>query len=276
VPDELDMPTNATRHEHRDDAPTSSETLRTVERAVRVLELVGDRDRFTLKEAASELELSSTIAYRILQTWVGLGYLHFDDASKHYSVGQRLLWLRPRATAFAATAELKERLRVLSARVGQTSNVGILVGRDMTYLARNVVRKVLMYQVDVGTSLPAHATSMGRVLLAALGDDEVRHLYPEIRLEAFTEHTVETIEELIAELAGVREHGYAISKWQLQMGVCSVAMPLRDRSGAVVAAINVAGTSLELSDDVIRDVAIPALRDASLRPLATDVTPTGG
>ena len=190
----------------------------------------------TLTDVARRTGLTRATARRFLLTLVRLGYVRQDD--QRFALTPRVMRL---GYAFVSGLPLSEiaqpHLKELSAELGESASVSVLDGGDILYVVRVPTRRIMATPIPIGTRFPAHATSMGRVLLAALPEAELdAHL--EGPLEALTPHTLTDPDALRAELARVREQGYAVSEQQLALGLRSVAVPLRERD-RVVAAVNV-------------------------------------
>ena len=120
----------------------------------------------------------------------------------------------------------------------ESSSVSILDGEEVVYVARVSTRRIMTVSISVGTRFPAYATSMGRVLLAALEPGERAALLAASDLRPLTRATLHAPESLDAELARVRRQGWALVDGELEVGLRSIAVPIRDRSGAVIAAVN--------------------------------------
>ena len=127
----------------------------------------------------------------------------------------------------------------LVANVNESSSISVLDGTEIVYVVRVPTRRIMSITLSVGTRLPAYATSMGRVLLANLPDDELERRLPQIVFEPLSPHTVKDVEALRSVLAKVRKQGYAATDQELEEGLRSLAVPIRDVSGEVIAALNV-------------------------------------
>jgi IclR family pca regulon transcriptional regulator len=118
--------------------------------------------------------------------------------------------------------------------------VSVLDGDSIVYVARVPTRRIMAVMISVGTRFPAYATSMGRVLLAGLDRHQLDDLLERIELHPLANGTVSTRAQLERELDSVRTQGYAIVDQEFEPGLRSVAAPIRDRSGATIAAVNLA------------------------------------
>lgn len=241
--------------------------LQTLTRGASVLNLLLDRDSFTLAEASESLELGTTITYRLLRTWTTSGYLQYDAATKRYTAGLSLMRLAAKTRATAGVPEAEARLHDLSRRIDQTCSCAVLAGRYALYVARVLANRSLTYHVEVGKTLPAAATSTGHALLAFESEARVRDLYPEPNLPVYTDTTPATVDALLDRLARVRTDGYAFNQGQLSQSISAVAVPVRDARGRVVAAFSIAGPSSEITAETVAERYLPTLLAACEAPL---------
>lgn len=216
----------------------------------------------TLSEVARRVALSPAAARRALITLSELGYV--GQTGKRFHLKPRVLAL---GSAFYYAARIDELLqpdlRNLVARFGDASSVGTLDGCDVIYVAHVSVQRARRAAAAVGARYPAHATSMGRVLLAALPDADLDARLAGTRLEALTSQTVTDPDALRAELRAVRDQGYATTVDQLDYGITALAVPIRDAQGRTIAALNSSGyTGMVTPQDLI-DGRLPALREAA-------------
>jgi IclR family pca regulon transcriptional regulator len=201
-----------------------------------------ERPELTLSEVARTTGLTRAAARRFLLTLVELGYVRTDG---------RLFALRPKILelgyAYLSSLSLPEialpHLEQLVERVHESSSVSVLDGDEVVYVARVPTKRIMTVSISVGTRFPAYATSMGRVLLAWRETQWLDGYLASAKLRALTPHTLADAKSLLAELAGVRERGWALVDQELEEGLRSVAAPIRDPAGRVVAAINVAANA---------------------------------
>ena len=155
-----------------------------------------------------------------------------------------------------------EAMEQLSQRVGESCSMAVLDGSEIVYVARVAVRRLMSVALGVGARLPAFAASMGRVLLADKSDSELTAWLRENTFRPITAHTIYKPRALRAEILKVRRQGYAFVSQELEMGLCSIAVPIRSATGVAVCGLNV---SMRYSNDV-RSVALkkmlPALQEA--------------
>jgi IclR family pca regulon transcriptional regulator len=190
----------------------------------------------TLAELATATGLSRPTVRRLLLTLQRLGYVANEGA--RWSLTPRVLTIGQHYTASNARIELAQpHLLRLVESTGESASLAELDGNDVVYVARVPVRRIMSINVAVGTRVPAHATSMGRVLLAWSGPERITRFLDEASLTACTARTLTDPADLRAALARVREQGWSMVDCELEEGLLSASAPVRDRTGAVVAAL---------------------------------------
>lgn len=218
----------------------AGEFVQSLDRGLAVIRSFGpDRPSLTLSEVARETGLSRAAARRFLHTLVELGYVGTDGREFH--LRPRLLELGYAYLSGLSLPEIAQpHLQRLSDETGESSSVAVLDGEDIVYVARVAVRRIMAAAIGVGTRLPAFATSMGRAMLAT-GPAERREAFLRTAtLTALTPRTIADRDGLRAEFDRVAAQGWALVDQELEEGLRSVAAPVRDFTGTVVAAVNVA------------------------------------
>jgi IclR family pca regulon transcriptional regulator len=196
-----------------------------------------DHAAMTLSAIATRAGLSRATARRFLHTLVELGYMRFDG--KQFMLTPQVLRL---GTAYLSGLGLPQlvqpHLERLTAEVGESTSAAVLDGSDIVYVARVATTRIMTVGITVGTRFPAYATSMGRVLLAALSEGDLAAYLAATDLAPLTPRTIHDPAKLRTELKRIRKQGWALVDQELEAGLCSVAAPVRDGAG-VVAAINI-------------------------------------
>ena len=214
-------------------------TMSGLSKGLSVIEtFTADRPSQSIAQVAAASGLDRATARRCLLTLAHEGYAHWDG--KFFTLTPRILRL---GTACLATMPLphivQPMLDQLSDAIGQSTSVSILDGADIVYVARAAQRKVMSIALMPGSRLPAYCTSMGRVLLAALPEDQARAILGTSPLPARTESTMTDPLAIMVEISRVRAQGYALINQEVEQGLQSMALPLRNARGKVIAAINV-------------------------------------
>jgi IclR family transcriptional regulator, pca regulon regulatory protein len=250
-----------------------SDFVQSLERGLAVIRAFGaDDPELTLSDVARRTDLTRAAARRFLLTLVELGYVRSDG--KHFALTPRVLELGYAYLSSLSLPEIAEpHLERLAAQVRESSSVSVLDGDAIVYVGRVPTSRIMRVSINVGTRFPAYATSMGRVLLAALPDLDAYLARAEIR--PLTPRAIDSAEKLRAELERIREQGWALVDQELEEGLRSIAVPVRDSGGRVVAAVNVSAHASRASKDVVRRELLPPLLETAQRIEADlrDVSP---
>ncbi|WP_333619859.1 IclR family transcriptional regulator domain-containing protein [Dietzia sp.] len=220
------------------------------------------RPRQSLSQVAAATGLSRSTSRRFLLTLVELGYVGSD--------GSRF-WLTPKVldlgysylSSMPLTEVASPHLERLRSRLGESSSVAIFDGSDIVYVARVQVRRIMTVDITIGTRFPAYATSMGKVLLSGLREAEFEDY---LRIEAEREPTASARFDAAAvrrDVAAARTRGWSMTDQELEPGLRSLAAPIKDESGDVVAAVNVSTHAMRYTLDELHDDFVPALLAAA-------------
>lgn len=210
-----------------------------------------DRPRQSIAEVSAASGLDRATARRCLLTLAHLDYAGYDG--KYFTLTPRVLRL---GTACLASMPLPQMVQPvldrLSDFLGESSSVSVLDGAEIVYVARAAQRKVMSVALMPGSRLPAFCTSMGRVMLAALPEAAARAVLAAAPLPVRTRRTQTDPEAIMAELAAIRARGYALVDQEVELGLRSIAVPLRNARGVTVAALNVGvAATQDKADDLI-------------------------
>jgi IclR family pca regulon transcriptional regulator len=220
------------------------------------------RSRLTLTDVAKQTGTTRAAARRYLRTLTRLGYADFDG--RFFSLTPRILRL---GYAYLSSAPLPSRLlpflERISQETGESSSAATLDGDEIVYIARSATRRILSIGLGVGSRLPAYCTSLGRVILAHRPAAEVDAYLDRVRLDRRTAFTVTDRQELLAVLAGVREQGYAAVNEELELGLRSIAVPVRREDGTVQLAINVGTQAARVEAAEMAERFLPPLHAAA-------------
>jgi IclR family pca regulon transcriptional regulator len=248
--------------------------VQSVERALAVIKTFSaEHPELTLSDIARRTGMTRAAARRFVLTLTDLGYLGAVDRKFH---------LRPTVLELGHTylsvlslpQAAMPHLARLSEELHETTSVAVLDGDDIVYVARIGPRRVITSGLTVGTRLPAYLTSHGRIQLANLPDDRLDDYLARVHLESRTSHTVTDPQVLRRRLLETRSQGYALVDQELEEGVTSIAVPVRDGSGQVVASVNVGANSQRLPAARLRDVALGPLQETA-RQVERDIALLG-
>lgn len=227
-----------------------------VDNALKLILLLGEQPRIRLTDATSYLGVASSTAHRLLAMLQYRGFVRQDPQSKAYHPGPALT-----SVAFSIFSRIdiegaaKPIMRRLSERLKESVHVGILDGANVRFIAAVEGPAAVRVASRLGRTMPAHCTSTGKALLARLSDAEIDQLYPDEELERLTAYSVGTRTELRAEIAHIRQQGYAVNREQSEDGVASIAVPIPTRAPGILLALNASAPVHRLSKSQHRQVA---------------------
>lgn len=240
-----------------------------LQKGLAVIECFDDEhERLTSADVAVKTGLSRAAARRCLLTLHKLGYAHCDG--KLFTLAPRVLRL---GYAYLLSATLPQLLQPflehLSEQVAESSSAAIMEGNEIVYLARAATKRIMSTGLCVGSRLPAYCTSMGRILLASLDEKTAIDRLARMERPRLTPATRTGLEDLAAILDAVRRDGYCVVNQELDFGLNSIAVPVYNSTGRVVAAMNVASSPSRVPAEEMAERYFPALQDVQkqLRPL---------
>lgn len=239
-----------------------SELVRSLERGLAVLRsFSGEHPTQTLSDVARRTDLTRATARRLLLTLADLGYV--AATGRDFRLTPRVLDIGYAYLSSLGLAELAQaEMEALVARTHESCSAAVLDGDEVVYVARVPATRIMTISLGLGSRLPAVATSLGRVLLAALPDAELDAFLASARLEPLTPRTITDAAALRTELRRVRAQGWALVDQELELGLRSIAAPVHDRYG-VVAAVNVSAHATRVSLERLRKEFAPLLLDAA-------------
>jgi IclR family pca regulon transcriptional regulator len=242
-----------------------TEHLQSLERGLAVLRAFStDSPALTISEVAARADITRATARRVLLTLAELGYVSTNR--REFSLTRSVLDL---AKPFAGQGDpwefARPYLESLTERTGESASIAVLDGTEILYVARSQTRRLMTLAVTVGSRLPAHATSKGRVLLACLPDAELEAYFARSAIARYTERTVVDETELRSILDDVRRQGWAVVDQQLEEGLSSVAAPLTNPDGRVAAAVSVCAHAGRVDLATLRSDFLPLVVETARR-----------
>lgn len=225
-------------------------------------------DRLTLADVSRITGLSRASVRRSLLTLEQLGYA--QSSGRYFSLSPQVLTL---AQAYLSSSPVprvaQSFLERVSEQLGESCSLSILHHDEVIYIARSAKKRIGSLHRDVGTHLPAHCTSMGRVLLAALSKKELDAFLAKTVLDSFTRYTIVDKDKLRAVLDKVRRNAYCLVDEELEIDLRTLAIPIHNASGRVIAAMNIGARASQTSGQHMLDKFLPVMRDAAanMRPL---------
>lgn len=215
--------------------------------------------RLSITDISKITGLERATARRCLLTLAELGYADYDG--KFFTLSPRILRLgHSYLTSTPLPRLMQPFLDQLSEKTGESASASVLDGNEIVYIARASHKRVMSINLNPGSRLPAYCSSMGRVLLAAMAQDEARRILENSNRKANTLKTKTTLAALMDELQRVREQGYAVIDQELEIGLCSIAIPVRNMRGATIAAINIGAQAARVSIDEMIERYLPVMQ----------------
>ncbi len=247
--DSESSPSRRTRGRPRDwDDKTEQNTIKSLDRAMGVLEHLSTLPGATLSSLAGDLEQSPATVYRILVTLEVRGLVEFDPASQLWFIGSRAFVIGAR---YLRRTTLVDRarpiLRRLMEETGETANLGIARSTNVLFVGQVETHATIRAFFPPGTLSPMHASGIGKALLAQMSDDRLSRLFATAPLDRFTDKTLIEPSTLRADLEATRERGYAIDDEEKNEGMRCIAAPVFDLSGGAVAGLSVSGPASRVS-----------------------------
>jgi IclR family pca regulon transcriptional regulator len=243
-------------------APHPGQFVQSLDRGLAVIRALSSAEPLTVSEVAHDTDLTRATARRFLLTLEQLGYARADGG--RFSLTARVLELGYSYLSSLSLPQVAQpHLVRLVERVHESSSLSVLDGTDVVYVARVPTQRIMAVTISVGTRFPAYATSMGRVLLAALEPAQLDAVLDGADLRPITAGTVTNLKQLRDMLDRVARQGWALVDQELETGLRSIAVPVRGADGRVLAAVNVSTHAQRTSLDVMRRVLLPALQDAA-------------
>jgi IclR family pca regulon transcriptional regulator len=242
--------------------PGGREFVQGLERGFAVIRSFHDARNLTIAEVAGRTGLTRAVARRYLLTLQALGCV--AQRGNAFSLTPRILDLGFTFLSTITVASVAPPfMEALVQSLHESCSVGVLDGADVVYVARVPARRIMSINLVVGSKLPAHATSMGKILLASLPSEALQAYLAAKPLKPLTKRTIVDESKLRTTLDAIRRQGWAFSDQESEIGVRTVAAPLYDHTNQVQAAINVSGHASRVSMSELRRVYLPQLLECA-------------
>ena len=241
----------------------TDDVVRSLDRGLEVIEVMSRaQSSLTLADVSRLCGTSRATARRLVLTLKELGYVAFDGYA--YSLRPRVMDFGDAYLSGLALPRIAHpHLARLAAKVQDTCSLTVLDEFDVVYVDRVRASRLLTFNIDIGTRFPAYATSTGRILLAALPEEIVEDYLSTHKAEPLTEMSTTSAKGLLEHISRARKAGFAIADQELDAGLRSVAAPVRDSSGDVVAAVVVSTQVTRTPLDILRSQVVPQILDTA-------------
>jgi IclR family pca regulon transcriptional regulator len=242
------------------DALTDPSFMTSLARGLAVVQAFSDsRKPQTIAQISQKTGIPRAAVRRCLYTLQQLGYV--DAELNNFSLRPKVLTLGySYLSSTPLTVSSQPYLNAISQQLGESCSLAVLDDGEVLYVARSAASRVMSVALNTGSRLPAYCTSLGRVMLAHLPPAELDDYFSKARLKAMTDKTVTNQKRLREILLQVRQDGYAINDEELELGLRSIAVPVRGASGQVLAALNVGAQAARVSTERMREEFLPVLQ----------------
>ena len=230
--------------------------IKSIDKALDLLEFISVNEQETgITEISKNLHLGPSTVHRILFTLKSRGYVIQNLNTKKYRLGIKLFTFGCAAQSTKRLVEItKPYLRQLSQSTNETANLAILEGKEVIYLDTIGSPEILRTEIMAGTRIPAHCTSLGKVLLAFISDCEFENLYKRDEpLSSLTSKSISSLEKLKKNLKKVKKQGYAVDREEYKIGINCIGVPIFGRKGDI-AAISITGPASRFTIDEMEKV----------------------
>lgn len=241
------------------DALTDPSFMTSLARGLAVIRAFSDQRRsLTIAQISHKTGIPRAAVRRCLHTLKQLGYA--DSDSNNFSLKPKILTLGySYLSSTPLTVSAQPYLNQISRTLNESCSLAVLDENEVLYVARSATSRIMSVALNTGSRLPAYCTSLGRVMLAHMPADALDAYLAKIELKAYTHRTVVSADRLKEILEGVRENGYAIVEEELEVGLRSIAVPVRGASGNVVAALNVGAQATRVTSKQMKEQFLPVL-----------------
>ena len=242
----------------------STDYLQTLERSIDVIKSFNGHPNLTITESSKITGFSKPFTRRVFITLKTLGYINLNNDK--YSLTPKILSI---GNAYSDSQQIWSisvpYLEKLSSKINESSSLAVLDDTEIVYVERVTINRIMKESIGVGTRLPAHASSVGKLLLSSLSPEKLNSYFSRAELYPFTKKTITSEEFLRKELDEIKRKGWAVNIDELEIGLISIAAPVKDGKGNVVAAVNCTTHSGRCSLDIAIDEYLPELLETASR-----------
>jgi IclR family acetate operon transcriptional repressor len=229
-------------------------TSATLNKGLDILELLAERGELRVPQIVEALNVSRATAFRLISALQDRGYVEHSDTAKTYRLAPKVFALASASRTTSLTNLAAPAMQELRSLTGETINLGVLRRDRIVYEDILDGSFSLQLSARVGDLAPAHATAIGKAILAAIDPARRERLLPPEPYEAFTEHTITTYAELELELDRTARRGYAIDDQETELGACCLATPILAPDEQPVGGLSISGITARIQQADIPDL----------------------
>jgi len=246
-------------NKEKEDSRNSKNFIKSLDKGLKVIQAFSrENSTMTISEVSNKTNLTRPTVRRILLTLQELRFV--DSNNDEFFLTARILNL---GYAFLSSQDLikiaEPFMQKFVKRVGESCSMAVLDKDDIIYIARVPTKRIITITLSVGSRLPAHATSMGQVMLAHLSKEELNDFFSNVNLNKLTNQTLINKTDLLQELEKIRQSGWALAEQELETGLRSIAAPIKNTKGKTVAAINCSTQSSRVAKETLIKEYLPIL-----------------
>jgi DNA-binding IclR family transcriptional regulator len=230
--------------------------IQSLEKALEVIEvLYNSGQAMGISDIDEHVDIGKSTVHRVLDTLLSYNYIEQVEDSTKYRLSWKFFEVGQSIPVQRNLLNLNtDALQSICDKYGESVNMGIHSDDSMIIISRVVPRTNMAANVPIGSKMPLHASSMGKIAICEFDEAEIRKLYPNNDLFIYTPNTIQTVDELVSQLAKIKQQGYAIDDQELYSGITCIAAPIKDFSGKTVAGVSVSGTSSRMTHKKIFEV----------------------
>lgn len=241
------------------EAMTDPSFMTSLARGLAVVRAFSDQRRsLTIAQISHKTGIPRAAVRRCLYTLKQLGYA--DSEQNNFFLKPKILSLGySYLSSTPLTVSAQPCLNNISRTLNESCSLAVLDNGEVLYVARSATSRIMSIALNTGSRLPAYCTSLGRVMLSCLSEEALNNYLAHIKLRAYTDRTVVSVARLREILIEVKENGYAMVEEELEVGLRSIAVPVRGATGQVHAALNVGAQATRVSSRQLREEFLPVL-----------------
>ncbi|WP_220719143.1 DNA-binding transcriptional regulator KdgR [Agarivorans litoreus] len=232
------------------DKSTQPEAVSSVLKVFNILEMLGEQKEIGVSELSHRLMMSKATTYRFLQTMKMLGYVSQQGEADKYSLTLKLFELGSKSLEWVDLVNIAEKeMRIISDETNETIHLGALDQGTIIYVHKIDSSYALRMHSRVGRRNPLHTTAIGKVLLSNREEDFIRHTFSDVEFVKSTPNTLENVEQLIEELAKVKQQHFGEDNEEQEPGLRCIAAPVYDRFGNIIAGVSISFPTIRFDEE---------------------------
>lgn len=242
------------------------DVVQSVDRALSILELLSDYEQgLGVTEISKITKLHKSTVYRLLSTLIYKGFVLQDPATNKYKISLKLYELGIKKLKDIDILKASEiYLRKLMKEVNEVVHLVVRDNYDIVYIDKVEADNTIRMASTIGKRSPMYCTSVGKVMLAYLSDNEVKKVWENSKIEEYTVNTIIDFDKFEQELFNIKKNGYAVDDEENELGVRCVGAPIFNHNGTIEGAISVSGPTMRITKDKIDEIAVKVKKYASL------------